>query len=295
MKTLETSTAISFKNILLLTDFSDASRTALVYALAFARHHNAKLFPAHVMETMPAMFVEGGGVYNFAPQIQELDLKKLRDLVQRNCNSFQPLMAEGSIEFAVQKWINEHGIDLVVIGTHGHRGLQRFLMGSTAEAIFRTANCPVLTVGPHVSIKPYDESRIDNILFATDLTRESEYAVSYALSFAHERRAHITFLHVLPEEVRHNTDHSRIVTFCQEELKKLIPEDAELWCEPEFRVGEGFPAEEIVSFAETELPDLIVLGLPKHKDFSTHFQTGVTYKVIASAPCPVLTVREMLH
>lgn len=294
MKTLESSTAISFKNILFLTDFSDASRTALVYALAFARHHNAKLFPAHVMESVPAAYVEGGGVYNFAPKIQELDFEKLRDLVQRNCQSFQPLVAEGSIEFAVQKWIDQHGIDLIVIGTHGRRGLQRFLLGSTAEAIFRTATCPVLTVGPHVLIKPYDESRIDKILFATDLTRESEYAVSYALSFAHERRAHITFLHVLAEEARHNTDHSRVVAFCEEQLKKLIPEDSELWCEPEFRVEEGFPAEEIISFAETELPDLIVLGLPKDKDFSTHFQTGVTYKVVASAPCPVLTVRDML-
>lgn len=293
MKTLETSTAISFKNILFLTDFSDASRAALVYALAFARHHHAKLFPAHVMETVPATYVEGGGVYNFAPQIQELDLEKLRDLVQRNCNSFQPLVAEGSIEFAVQKWIDEHGIDLVVIGTHGRRGVQRFLLGSTAEAIFRTATCPVLTVGPHVSIKPYDESRIDKIVFATDLTRESEYAVSYALSFAHECRAHVTFLHVIPEE-RHHTDHGRIVAFCEEELKKLVPEDARLWCEPEFRVEEGDPAEQITNFAERECPDLIVLGLPRDKDFSTHFQTGVTYKVVTAASCPVLTVREML-
>jgi nucleotide-binding universal stress UspA family protein len=294
MNSLATSTAISFKNILFLTDFSDASRAALVYALAFARHHNAKLFPAHVYNAVPVAYPENGGVYNFSPNIKEANLAKLKDLVQRNCTSFEPLLAEGTMEFAVQKWIEEYGIDLVVIGTHGRRGLQRFLLGSTAEAIFRTATCPVLTVGPHVSIKPYDESRIDKILFATDLTRESGYAVSYALSFAHERRAHITFLHVIPEEVRHHTDHSRIAAFCQEELKKLVPEDAELWCEPEFRVKEGFPAEEIISFAETELPDLIVLGLPKDKDFSTHFQTGVTYKVVASAPCPVLTVREML-
>jgi len=198
------------------------------------------------------------------------------------------------MEYAVQHWINDHGIDLVVIGTHGRRGLQRFLMGSTAEAIFRTATCPVLTVGPHAGIKSYDESRIDKIVFATDLTRESEYAVSYALSFAHERRAHVTFLHVIPDDVRQHLDHARIVNFCREELEKLVPEDAQLWCQPEFRVEQGDPAEQIINFAEHELPDLIVLGLPRDKDFSTHFQTGVTYKVVTSAPCPVLTVREML-
>ena len=295
MKTLESSTSISFKNILFLTDFSDASRTALVYALAFARHHQAKLFPAHVYNPVAVANPESGGMYNFSPETKEAHEAKLTDLVQRNCKSFQPLATEGTVEYAVQHWIKEYGIDLVVIGTHGRRGLQRFMLGSTAEEIFRTATCPVLTVGPHVSIKPYDESRIDKILFATDLTRESEFAVSYALSFAHERRAHITFLHVIPEAVRHHSDSTRIFGFSKEQLKKLVPEDAELWCEPDFRVVEGDPAEQIINFAETEFPDLIVLGLPKDKDFSTHFQTGVTYKVVSSAPCPVLTVRDMLE
>ena len=294
MDSLATSTAISFKNILFLTDFSDASRAALVYALAFARHHHAKLFPAHVSRPVPVAYPEGGGVYDFNPETKEANLAKLQDLVQRNCTSFQALVAEGEIEYAIQRWINEYGIDLVVIGTHGRRGVQRFLLGSTAEAIFRTATCPVLTVGPHVPFKPGEESRIDNILFATDLTRESEYAVSYALSFAHERRAHTTFLHVIPGDARLYLDHARMVTFCHEELKRLVPTDAQLWCEPEFRVEEGDPAEQIINYADRELPDLIVLGLPKDKDFSTHFQTGVTYKVVTSAPCPVLTVREML-
>lgn len=294
MKTLESSTSISFKNILFLTDFSDASRAALVYALAFARHHNAKLFPAHVYNAVPVAYPEGGGVYNFSPETKQANLEKLDDLVRRNCNSFEPLVTDGMMEYAVQHWIDEHGIDLVVIGTHGRRGVQRFLLGSAAEAIFRTATCPVLTVGPHVAIKPYDESRIDKILFATDLTRESEYAVSYALSFAHERRAHVTFLHVIPDDVRQYLDHARIVAFCHQELKKLVPEDAQLWCEPEFRVEAGDPAEQIINFAEREFPDLVVLGLPRDKDFSTHFQTGVTYKVVTSAPCPVLTVRELL-
>lgn len=295
MKTLESSTSISFKNILFLTDFSDASRAALVYALAFARHHHAKLFPAHVYNSAPVAYPEGSAVYNFSPETKEANLAKLKDLVQRNCNSYEPLTTEGVVEYAVQRWINEHGIDLVVIGTHGRRGVQRFLLGSTAEAIFRTATCPVLTVGPHVSIKPYDESRIDKVLFASDLSPESEHAVCYALSFAHERRAHVTFLHVVANDTRHHLDHTRIINFCREELEKLVPEDAQLWCEPEFRVEEGDPADQIINFAETEFPDLVVLGLPKDKDFSTHFQTGVTYKVISSAPCPVLTARDMLR
>ena len=49
MKTLECSTAISFKNILFLTDFSPASETAFTYAVAFARHFGARVYPAHAV------------------------------------------------------------------------------------------------------------------------------------------------------------------------------------------------------------------------------------------------------
>ena len=96
-------------------------------------------------------------------------------------------------------------------------------------------------------------------------------------------------------ELRHIvTDAAPRAIVMSRESDAQYPDDAQLWCEPDFRVEEGDPAEQIINFAERELPDLIVLGLPRDKDFSTHFQTGVTYKVIASAPCPVLTVREIL-
>ena len=55
----------------------------------------------------------------------------------------------------------------------------------------------------------------------------------------------------------------------------------------------GDPALEVQGYAEKERPDLIVLGLPSNKEFSAHFRTGVTYKLVSSAPCPVLTIRDM--
>jgi len=76
-------------------------------------------------------------------------------------------------------------------------------------------------------------------------------------------------------------------------LQKLIPGVQSNGCEPEFKVEVGDPAKQLLSFAETERPDLIVLGLPASKKFNGYFRAGVTYKIVASAPCPVLTVRDM--
>lgn len=289
MQALEIVNQISFKNILFLTDFSEASESALAYALGFAKHYKAQLYPAHACS--PVVLTENTTV-NVFEQIIENSRQQLFKLAKDNKVSGTPLFAEGEIQFALPHWLNQHGIDLVVVGTHGRRGLQRFLMGSTAEFIFRNATCPVLTVGPHVVNRPYNGISVDRILFPTDLKPHADAAITYALSFARETRAKLTFMHVVSLEESFQKDRGQLAAEARKKLQSLIPPDAGLFCSPEVVVEVGDPALEITGYAEKERPDLIVLGLPPNKQFNGHFRTGVTYKVVSSAPCPVLTVRD---
>ena len=293
MQVLESSTKIGFKNILFLTDFSEASQTAMEYAAVLAKHHEATLYAGHVHIPIAPIYLEGAALVNYLNQAQEEKREQLTKVVQPfHVGASNVLVTEGIVEYAIQRWTVEHGIDLIVIGTHGWRGLRRMLLGSTAELILRGAICPVLTVGPHVSKADRDPEHIDRILFATDLTQETEYAVSYALSFAHERCAHLALLHVLPQNSR-LPDRERVMEYCIAKLRNLASPDTPRWCEPHVIMGDN-AAEEIVNFAERDNSDLIVLGIPKDKVFSTHFRTGVTYSVVSGATCPVLTVRDML-
>jgi nucleotide-binding universal stress UspA family protein len=294
MKVLESSTKIGFKNILFLTDFSAASQTAMEYAAMLAKHHGATFYAGHVQTPTPPTYMEGMALERYFDEIRAEKREQLTKLVEPLGLTANVLVNEGMIEYAIQRWTVLHGIDLIVIGTHGWRGLQRLLLGSTAELILRSAICPVLTVGPHVSKLERDPDYIDRILFATDLTQQTEFAISYALSFAHERCAHLTFLHALGKD-SHIPDRDRLTEYCERELRRLVPSDAGLWCDPQFVIVEGDAAEEIVNFAERDNSDLIVLGLPKDKVFSTHFRSGVTYSVVSGAPCPVLTVRDTLQ
>ncbi len=290
MQALQTATDISFKNILFLTDFTEASEAALAYAMGLASHYNGQLHPAHACnpvvppETTTSQFLE---------VVVENSRKQLAKLAREKEMTGVPLFAEGSIETAFPKWVNEHGIDLVIAGTHGRRGLQRFLMGSTAEFIFRHATCPVLTVGPHVAVRPYKGFTVDNILFPTDLGSHAEFAVPYALSFARPTHARVTFMHVVSLDQAYERDRTELVSVARKKLEQLVPCDAKQWSQAEIVVEIGDPALELVGFAEKERPDLIVLGLPHDKKFNSHFHTGVTYKLVSSAPCPVLTIRDM--
>lgn len=291
MQALQTATSITFKNILFLTDFSEASEPALAYAVGLARHYNANLFPAHAAE--PIILSETADV-SVLDEIIENSHKRLDTLVKSTDIKVKPLFERGDIELVFPRWIAENGIDLVVIGTHARHGMSRLLLGSTAEFIFRNAPCPVLTVGPHVAFRPFHGFMAEKVLFPTDLGVHSEFASTYALSFAKETNGEVTFMHIVTLDETFQVDRTGKVDKAKDQLAALIPTDASTWCKPEMIVDIGDPATEILGYAEKERPDLIVLGLPWDKKFSTHFASGVTYKVVAGAPCPVLTIRDMV-
>jgi nucleotide-binding universal stress UspA family protein len=290
MEALQTINKISFKNILFLTDFTEASQSALAYAMGFARHFGAQLYPAHACD--PIILTETAAP-DILDEVEENSRKRLNTMAKEYGMTGTPLFARGPVAEAVPTWINEHGIDLIIMGTHGRQGLKHFLIGSVAEAIFRNASCPVLTVGPHVTLRPYNDFTAEKVLFPTDLGMHAEFAARYALSVAQENRAEITFMHVVPLEEAFQHDRTPLVADAYKKLETLLPEEAKEWCHPEFIVEVGDPAKELLGYAKTERPDLIVLGLPAGKKFNGHFRSGVTYNIIAEAPCPVLTVRDV--
>jgi nucleotide-binding universal stress UspA family protein len=293
MKVLESTTSIAFKNILFLTDFTTESQAALSFAIALGRHYDAHIFPAHAIIPFLPTELEAPVAPDIIRQMEAEKKQELINLARNSGLAYDVLTTTADIQTAVPRWIEEHGIDLIVMGTHGRRGIQRLLLGSTAEAIFRSATCPVLTVGPSVSPQPKSELNIKRILFATDLSKPTEYAASYALSFAQEYRSRTTFLNVLRPASR---THAQLVSegiIARNQLRDLVPREIMDKCEVEFLVTEGNPAERILGLAEEKSIDLIVLGLPQNKPFSTHFRSGVTYEVVSSATAAVLTMRSM--
>jgi nucleotide-binding universal stress UspA family protein len=289
MQSLQTVNKISFKNILFLTDFTEASDSAMAYAAGLARHYNAQLYPAHACD--PVILTESAGT-DILQEVENNSRERLTRLAKETGVACIPLFARGPVEAAVPFWITEHGIDLVVMGTHGRRGLKHFIMGSIAEGIFRNATCPVLTVGPHVTARPYHDFKVENVLFPTDLGDHAQFAAQYALSVAQESHADITFMHVISEDDTFGGDRVALVEKAYRKLDEIVPSGARDWCKPAFVVEVGEPVKSLLANANTERPDLIVLGLPAGKKFNSHFRTGVTYTIVSSAPCPVLTVRD---
>jgi len=145
---------IAIRKVLVATDFSAPSETALNYARAMARAFGAQLHVMHVFEPLwiTSADVVGGGVA-LATMIQGLEdtaKKQLEEAVteedRRELKAVPVMMTSESPAREIAKYANDQKVDLVVIGTHGRSGLTRLLIGSVAEKIVRLAPCPVLTV-----------------------------------------------------------------------------------------------------------------------------------------------------
>jgi nucleotide-binding universal stress UspA family protein len=289
MQALQTTTGLVVKNVLVLTDFTEASEAALAYARGIARHYNANLFPAHACN--PVVLREGTPP-NLADEMEAHGREQLESILRDSGAKGRALIVQSSLEQALPRWMEENNVDMVVIGTHGRKGFKHLLMGSSAELIFRSVTCPVLTVGPHVTYRPYADFVVNDILFPTKLGAHSDVAAGYAFSLVQETHGKITFMNVLPRDFFSQPGSDDLAEQIRGDLRKMMPADASLWCDPRVLVRHGDPALEIVRFAEEERPDLVVLGLPQKKRFNAQFRTGVTYKVVAGAPCPVLTIRD---
>lgn len=296
MKTLDSRTRIALKNILFTTDFSPAADAALPFAIQMARRYGAKVHSVHVR---PFDLYAGAPPASW-PVLAEEAEKAVKENTQRLENELRDvphnvIIGQGDIWEVLSAVIQENDVDLIVLGTRGRTGIEKILLGSVAEEIFRRASCPVLTVGPHISVVPEHAVEMHEILYATDFTAESLAAAPYAVSLAQENQARLTLLHVCENQKAGDLiDPEQYINPTLRVLRGLVPEEAGLWCEPQCVVVKGNPAEKILELAEKRGADLIVLGVRGEQGVpgaATHLGRALTHKIVAHAKCPVLIVR----
>ena len=134
----------SIDRILVATDFSRCSLAALEYAEELARRLGAELLLMHATgaPSMPAEVSPRG--HDDAARVLAESVERLRNEGVRA----RALVRPGAAAEEIRRTADAERASLIVVGTHGRSGIARVLMGSVAELVVRTANCPVLTVGP---------------------------------------------------------------------------------------------------------------------------------------------------
>jgi nucleotide-binding universal stress UspA family protein len=289
------------KSILCPIDFSEFSIRAYHYAVSLAERYEAKLVTLHIVELWKYPFADFAAYEtDFAKVSAALDEggeARLQEFVGNHSpEGFHPLVAvnQGNASDLILSFAQEQNIELIVMGTHGRRGFDRLVLGSTTDRVMRRAPCPVLSISktPQESIAAdpgrHHVHRLNRVLYCTDFSEHSERALSYAISATAEYDAELTLLHVI-EHVPRSANPEELLATCEQRLSKLIPETRKTLKVKEV-VRKGKPYEEIVRYAQETQVDLITMAARGADALDRAVFGSTTYRVIQLGPCPVLAV-----
>jgi nucleotide-binding universal stress UspA family protein len=294
-------TILEIKLILCPIDFSAISVRAYRHALSMAEHYQAKLMVLHVVEEWrhPSGDFAGSAadLNEFYRELQETGRWRLQEFVKNHTHEeIQPelVVRKGTAPDLILSSAQARNIDVIVMGTHGHRGLDRLLLGSTTDRVMRTASCPVIVVPPLDSMAAgddlHDVRRLKRVLFCADFSENSAWVLDYAISVAAEYDAELTLLHVL--EQSSNWDNIEdATTRAIKQLDKLLPPKAKrMTGKIKTAVRVGKPYRELIQYALEERPDLVVMGVRGRGALDLAVFGSTTYRVMQLGYCPVLIV-----
>lgn len=290
--------------ILGATDFSDSARTAFRTAVDLAARSGAAIHLVH------AESENAGARRRYAPEIRVPE-GAVRAWANETVGSerlegvsFEPVVVQGGEPAtALLAYVDRVGPDVLVAGTHGRRGVRRFLIGSFAERLIRFSPRPVLTV-PHRSAEVQPGAPV---LAPVDFSSATPDTLAWARRMAALYDAPLDLLHVvagaapMPDfypdlqrpPLRGLLDTAPdLERRAREEMERALGRAQGPRADAASHVRTGTPAREIVGFARERGAALIVMGTQGLTGIE-HFLLGsTTDKVVRSAPCAVLTTRR---
>jgi nucleotide-binding universal stress UspA family protein len=304
---------INVRRILCPVDFSDHSRRALDHALALATWYSSAVTVLHVSPLSPvAAHAPMGGMPPYVGLTPEA-----RQALMRSMEAFAaggpsgaPVeyeIAEGHPAAVILDRADEIGADLLVLGTHGRSGFERWVLGSVTEKVLRKALCPVLTVPKHANHAASGPAVFRNIACAVDFSECSMHGLDYAISLAEEAHASLTVVHVIelppdiPREVHETVmlgprSRREYLALAEEEararLSEAVRDRGHAAVSVDTALASGKPYREILRVAAEHSADLIVVGVHGRGAIDRMLFGSTTQHLVRQASCPVLTVPD---
>ncbi len=289
------------QRILVPTDFSETAERALDLALDLARRFAAEIHLLHVRVLLEDPHHEEE-YHRELERLMTREDQRTREVLGNARDATRqvvvhPHLVRGLSEAeTICETVSDLGCDLVVMGTHGRRGLKHFLLGSVAERVVRSCPIPVLTVRPSASARSLEGGRF---LVPTDFSEAATTAVSTAAAWASTLGASVTLIHVIepviyPEfyavDIFPDDMMDRIEERSREALDKLAREQLEeLPWKVEVTVGRA--TEAILEAANPAQHDLVVIASRGLSPIEQMLLGSVAEAVVRRSELPVLTVR----
>ena len=282
-----------YDRLLFPTDGSETATAVLDYALDVADQHGAELHVLNVADTnRDSVTRVGGEIVDVLEGEGERIVEEAADRASERGVPVVTAVLQGDPYRTIADYADEYDVDLVVMPTHGRRGVERFLLGSVTERVINATAVPVLAVTP-------DEGQelaypVHDVLVPTDGSPAAERALGEAIELVRATDATLHLLHVVDTaslgfDVRSAVDEETL----GEEAEAIV-EDAHSTAAAAdvtavtTTVAYGRVYREILSYIEEHDVDLVAVGTHGETEFSRYGLGSVSAKIVRTSPVPVL-------
>lgn len=287
---------LNIQRILFPTDLSDGARQAFPQAVFLADWHDATLHILNVRkqsdasdaETLPASpdtLADWLGASADGASMPDLERLSL----------IQEQVASDSAPERIVAYAEDVDIDLIVMGTHGRRGLHRMLVGSVTEEVVRTAPCPVLTVRTSADASP--KQAIRRVLVPVDFSEASTAAIRHAKEIALTYGAEIDLLHVVREVAYPSAYGFEPPHFSMDKLLDRAEEKLSELAHTEIGIEHamveaitGDPAMGILDYVDANEVDVVVIATHGRTGVDRFLIGSVAERVLRRSPTPVFVM-----
>jgi nucleotide-binding universal stress UspA family protein len=242
---------VSIEKVLFATDFSSVTAGAFSYAVAITNRYQAKLVVAHVINLESFELLEDESIRLLIEQGRTEAIRKINQLLEPlhlSQDRYEVVVSTGGITESLADIIEKHHIDIAVLGTHGRRAFKKLMMGSITEELFRTAPCPVLTVGPNV--RTATSGGLRHILYPVHFAPAFSEAAAYAVSLAERYGADLTVMNVRDDMPISANIPAEVAEPVRRWMNDHIAKGSDLRNRIRFEAGFGQAANAILDFVE---------------------------------------------
>jgi len=271
-------------SILIPTDFSVLSESALKVSIAIAKRQNAQVTLLHVVDLLPYLLPTEVLLSSSKEVLsrKEGELKELSEKIQKDKGVKAVVkVLEGTPSDIICKLAYEENISLIVMGTHGVSGLREFFIGSEAFRVLKNATCPVLTI-------PGDWQKTDfeKVLFPVRLKPGTLDTYFYARPIVEKNNSEL-FLLGLYDQKKDMVEEE--ISMSINKVKQQLDNDKVVF-KSEISQSKDYPAK-IIEMAKLYEADLIILTANLDHDFKAYFVGPFVQQVVNHSRLPVLSIK----
>jgi nucleotide-binding universal stress UspA family protein len=288
---------VTIKKILCPVDFFPASDAAVSYAAGLAENYDATLHLLHVIPPIVTgayeFMLDATDVMTSMEETAAQEMAKLLAKVKAGGAIAETELRKGDVYEEIKAAIEKQKPDLIVMGTHGRRGVERWFMGSTTEKLMRHSPVPLVTI--RATGEKAAGPRFRRILVTTDFSDGTADALAHAFSVAQENDSQLTLLHVIHDVTADVSGkyQTSLINGVRKQLDDLVPAEARNWCDVVTRVETGVPYRIIQRTLEDEKTDLLVMNIHGKGMLDRALLGSTAERVVRGASCPVMLIPPM--